>query len=142
MQTALFSVANQAALLGWLVLAAAPLLPRWRDRLWWLAGIGLPLLLSAAYLVLVASVWGAVEGGFGSLSAVRVLFQNDSMLLAGWLHYLAFDLFVGGWIVRSAREAGIPHLAVLPLLPATLMFGPVGFLLFCALRAAWRKPRP
>ncbi|MBC8058781.1 MAG: DUF4281 domain-containing protein [Rhizobiales bacterium] len=135
----LFSSANLVAMLCWLVLAAAPLMPRHRERLWRLAGLWTPLLMSAGYLVLVASVWGRIDGGFGSIAAVRTLFQNDTMLLAGWVHYLAFDLFVGGWIVRAAREAGMAHLAVLPLLPVTLLFGPVGFLLFVALRAVWPK---
>jgi hypothetical protein len=57
------------------------------------------------------------------------------MLLAGWTHYLAFDLIVGSWEVRDARERGISHWLVVPCLALTFMFGPVGFLAYQALRA-------
>jgi hypothetical protein len=70
---------------------------------------------------------------------VRALFQSDALLVAGWLHYLAFDLFVGAWQVRTARAEGIPHLMVVPCLVLTFLFGPVGFLLFLILRAAYAR---
>ena len=64
------------------------------------------------------------------------LFTSPEIALAGWVHYLAFDLFVGAWEVRTARREAIPHLLVLPCLVLTFLFGPVGFLLFLGLRAA------
>jgi hypothetical protein len=63
-----------------------------------------------------------------------LLFDNPQIALAGWVHYLAFDLFIGGWEVRTAQREGIPHLAVLPCLVLTFLFGPVGLLLFLGLR--------
>ena len=77
--------------------------------------------------------WGA-EGGFGSLPDVMLLFTDPAIALAGWVHYLAFDLFVGAWATRVAREEGIPHLFLLPCLALTFLFGPAGFLAFSALR--------
>jgi hypothetical protein len=71
---------------------------------------------------------------------VKALFASDALLLAGWIHYLAFDLFIGAWEVRTARAEGIPHLLVLPCLVLTFLLGPVGLLLFLALRLA-RAPR-
>ena len=56
--------------------------------------------------------------------------------LAGWTHYLAFDLFIGAWEVRTARAERIPFLAVVPCLALTFLFGPAGYLAFSALRAA------
>ena len=56
--------------------------------------------------------------------------------MAGWLHYLAFDLFVGAWEVREARRVGLPHWVILPALALTFLFGPLGLLVFLALRAA------
>jgi hypothetical protein len=67
------------------------------------------------------------------------LFENRWALLAGWTHYLAFDLFVGTWEVRDARASGIPHLLVLPCLGLTFLFGPAGWLLYMALRAGYTK---
>ena len=60
-------------------------------------------------------------------------------LTAGWIHYLAFDLFVGTWIAQRAARLGLPHLATIPLLALTFLFGPAGLLAFFALRAV---PRP
>ena len=70
------------------------------------------------------------------------LFTNPEIALAGWLHYLAFDLLIGAWEVRTARREAIPHLLVLPCLALTFLFGPAGFLPFLALRAARRLASP
>jgi hypothetical protein len=72
---------------------------------------------------------------------VSALFGHRGLLLAGWLHYLAFDLFVGAWEVREARRVGLPHWLILPALALTFLFGPLGLLVFLALRAA-RLRRP
>ena len=63
------------------------------------------------------------------------------LLLAGWLHYLAFDLFVGAWEVRTAHKDGIAHLAIVPSLLLTFMVGPAGFLVFTVTRLLLRKQR-
>jgi hypothetical protein len=54
--------------------------------------------------------------------------------VAGWIHYLIFDLFVGAWEARDARRRGVPHLLLVPCLLATLMIGPVGLLLYVLVR--------
>ncbi|BET25453.1 uncharacterized protein DUF4281 [Limnobacter thiooxidans] len=130
-----FIAGSAVALLGWALLAVTP---RWRvGQL--LALTLVPALLAAAYTGLVLAAWQTAHGSFDSLAELRVLFESDALLLAGWLHYLAFDLLIGGWIVRTAQREGIPHGLVLPLLPLTLMFGPVGYLLFLVLRLAWQQ---
>ncbi|MDG1952967.1 MAG: ABA4-like family protein, partial [Gammaproteobacteria bacterium] len=73
-------------------------------------------------------------GGFGSLASVMILFSDPNLLLAGWIHYLAFDLFVGAWEVRDAQRTGIHHLLVVPCLFATLMAGPAGLAFYWLLR--------
>ena len=135
----IFSVANVLALLGW---AGLILLP---GRAWVTAGVAgfaIPAFLSVAYAGLIGAFWSTAEGGFSSLDEVRLLFQTPGLLLAGWLHYLAFDLFVGAWEVRTARAEGIPHLLVVPALLLTFLFGPAGFLLFMVIRAVARQSRP
>jgi hypothetical protein len=134
----IFSTANILALVGWIALAILP------GRAWVTEGVAgglVPLLLSVAYAGLIAAFWSGAEGGFSSLDAVGLLFQTPGLLLAGWLHYLAFDLFVGAWEVRTARTEGIPHLLVLPALALTFLFGPAGFLLFMTIRWAVRTSR-
>jgi hypothetical protein len=55
-------------------------------------------------------------------------------VVAGWIHYLIFDLFVGAWEARDARRRGVPHLLLVPCLLFTLMIGPVGLLLYVVVR--------
>ena len=131
----LFALGNTAAIAGWALLI---LLPRWRGIAQAVAGIAIPGLLSLAYAVLVAVWWSRAEGGFGSIAEVRALFESTPVLVAGWFHYLAFDLFVGAWIAREARHEGVAHVFVVPLLVLTFLFGPIGYLFYLGLRAAWR----
>jgi hypothetical protein len=103
-----------------------------------LGGVAVPLLLSGGYASIVLGHWSAGQGGFDSLESVEQLFRSRWLLLAGWVHYLAFDLLLGAWQLRTARREGIAHLMLLPCLLATFLFGPAGYLLFQLLRAAHR----
>ncbi len=127
----LFDVVQWLALPGWLLLA---ILPRWRWTPLVTAGL-LPSLLAVVYLALIAGNLGAADGDFSSLAGVKALFGVDALLLAGWIHYLAFDLFVGSWEVRDAQRMNIRHWWVLPCLFLTLMLGPVGLLAYWTLRS-------
>ena len=130
-----FSVANAAALLAWVFLL---FVPRWRGLAQLSAQTLVPLFLAMTYVGLLMAGWSRSDGGFGSLSEVAALFGQKNLLLAGWLHYLAFDLFVGAWIARKAEDEKIRPVA--PALVLTFLFGPAGYLLFQAQRAA-RKLR-
>lgn len=132
----IFAISNPVAMLGWLGLA---LFPGRKIVVDGISGVMIPALLAIAYAGLVAAFFADAEGGFGSIEAVRALFQSDALLVAGWLHYLAFDLFVGAWEVRTARAEGIAHLLVIPCLALTFLFGPLGFLAFLILRAAYAR---
>jgi hypothetical protein len=97
----------------------------------------IPLLLALAYVALLSGHWG--PGGFGSLAELRRLFEQPGLLAAGWLHYLAFDLFVGTWIARDAAQRGRSHLVVLPCLALTFLLGPAGLLAYAALTFLHRR---
>jgi len=127
----IFSIANLVALVSWVILLVAP---RWVVTRKAILSGAVPLLLSAAYLILIVLFFGQAEGGFGSLPEVMKLFTNEWAALAGWIHYLAFDLLVGTWEVKDAEERGISHWFVMPCLVLTFMLGPIGFLLYCVLR--------
>lgn len=131
---ALFQLTGPLAMLGWLALALSPLAPRVADAV---AALAIPTLLSVAYVALILVHWSDAPGGFGSLAEAMALFTDPAVALAGWVHYLAFDLFVGAWIVRTAKTERIPHLLILPCLALTFLFGPAGFLAFTALRATY-----
>lgn len=128
----LFQYTSPLAMLGWLALAFAPFAPRIAQAI---AGIAIPTVLSVTYTALILVNWSTAPGGFGSLADVMALFTAPAMALAGWVHYLAFDLLIGAWITRTAAREGINHLLILPCLALTFLFGPAGFLSFTALRA-------
>ena len=97
----LFSLASTAALGGWLLLIV---LPRWQLLIASLR-YGLIGWLALAYSVLIFVFFFRIDGaGFGSIGAVRAIFTSDAGLVAGWIHYLAFDLFVGIWIAQEADQ--------------------------------------
>ena len=58
------------------------------------------------------------------------------MLLAGWVHYLAFDLFIGGWIAVEADKIGLNRIVQAPILLATFMLGPIGLAIFLTIKAS------
>ncbi len=126
----IFSIANSLAMLGWLALIIFP--HKKLTRIMLHRGIFMAL-LGVAYVVFIVQGFGN-GGGFGSIEEVRKLFSSDAALLAGWLHYLAFDLFVGAWITRDARRVGIPHWAIILPLLLTFMLGPAGFLVYFLMR--------
>jgi len=123
----LFTTANTTALAGWLVLAWAIFRKNeyLRDQV---AGRWMPLAFSALYTVLIIFFFGAAEGGFDTLANVQRLFTSPWAALAGWVHYLAFDLFIGALIAKRFIKAGMSRLWLVPLLPATFLFGPIGLL--------------
>lgn len=128
---AIFSLANTAALATWIVLA---LFPR---RAWaqTLAGTVVPLGLAATYAAIAAIHIGRGPGDFNSLPGVAALFANPWLLLAGWIHYLAFDLLVGTWEARDAAARGLSRWWLTPCLLLTFMLGPAGWLLYQGVRA-------
>jgi hypothetical protein len=133
---ALFQYANLLALLGWLLLLLSPYLKPARQ----IAQKGLvPVLLGLAYLYLIVVYFGQADGGFSSLEEVKRLFSNDHAVLAGWVHYLAFDLWVGSWELEDSKKYGIPFWAVIPCLFLTFMLGPIGLLAYLALRGILAK---
>jgi hypothetical protein len=122
-----FKAASMLATLQWLLLI---ILPNSKLNRWLMAYAVVPLLLSVIYCIYIIGFFNIQGGGFGSIQQVRTLFNNDNLLLAGWVHYLAFDLLAGFAIVKSAQEHKLSHFIIIPCLILTFMFGPVGFLLY------------
>ncbi len=119
----------------WLLLV---FLPRWR----WtqrLATFVVPLVIAGVYVWMLATAPHVDGTGFNSIAQVRALFSVDRALVAGWIHYLAFDLFIGAWEVRDARRLGIAHGFVVPCLALTFLFGPLGLGLYLLLRLGLKK---
>ncbi|MCF8257481.1 MAG: DUF4281 domain-containing protein [Flavobacteriales bacterium] len=131
---ALFSLANASVMPAWLLLA---FFPNSRATSIVAHSFLYPVLLASLYLFLLVGTWGG-DGGMGSLAEVRQGFSRDGVLLLGWVHYLVFDLFVGAWMVRDAKDLGIRHALIIPSLLLTLMLGPIGLMTYVAIRW-WRS---
>jgi len=128
-----FSIVGMMAMPMWLLLI---ILPKWKGTRFLIDYKVIPILLSIVYAIYIFI--SLREGGgmdFGSLESVMELFTKEKAVLAGWVHYLAFDLLVGMWMVNQNRDLGILQLLMVPCLIGTFMLGPVGFLLFMILRS-------
>ena len=131
-----FSACNLLAMAGWILLLAVP-----RQKAAMIAaGTAIPLTLAAIYLALFLLHVRESSGGFSSLAAVAQLFENRWLLLAGWVHYLAFDLFIGAWETRDAIARRVPRLLLAPCLVMTFMLGPIGLLCYHVVRARSDEP--
>jgi hypothetical protein len=130
-----FDLINAAVLPAWLALVLAP---RWRYTQPLAAGVTVPV-LAAAYVVLLAAILlkgeGSGEVDFTAIEGVQAIFAEPAGAVAGWAHYLAFDLFVGAWVGRDAARRGVPHLLVVPCLVLCFLAGPAGYLLYRLVRA-------
>ena len=98
-----------------------------------------PIVLGVTYTWLLANVMGGVvqmpEGaGFASLDALMKTFSVKEAVVAGWAHYIVFDLFIGAWIARDAQRAGISPFIAAPTLLLTFLVGPIGLLSYLMLR--------
>ncbi len=139
---ALFRIANTLPLLGWVALLLAPLK---REALIAAARV-VAAVLAVGYLVLLSWRLASAPGGFdaasfSTLGGLARAFSNPGVMLVGWVHYLAFDLWTGAWEAEEAHRRGVPHWALIPCLALTFLVGPVGLVAFLLMRAGFRRRR-
>lgn len=136
---AVFQFANTLVLPHWLLMVVAP---RWRPTQWLAKYLPIPVVLALLYIYYL--FFGGESSldfqSFNSLQGVKSLFKADTAVLAGWIHYLAFDLVVGSWILRSSQKRKINHWLIIPCLFFCFMLGPVGFLLYWIIRQISTQP--
>ncbi|WP_299452442.1 ABA4-like family protein [uncultured Microscilla sp.] len=135
----LFTLVNTVALVGWLLLIFAPGW-QWTRRI--VLSLGISLFFAIIYVVMFALNIAAFKlDSFSTLAGVMNLFTAPQAVLIGWVHYLAFDLFVGCWEVSNAQKTGVPHKFVIPCLLFTFMLGPTGLLMYWVVRQLTVKPK-
>ena len=132
----MFKLLNYSVLPFWALLIFLPI-SKITDLL--VHSVLAPILLGVIYAWLLASaIYGAPpvpEGaGFSSLEGVAKLFSVERALVAGWAHYLVFDLFIGAWEGRDAQRVGLNHFILIPCLLLTLLVGPIGLLAYLIAR--------
>ena len=135
----LFRVSNVLVLPLWALMILAPL---WR----WTMRIMRSPLVSAAPAILYAAlvlprldeIWPAVSRP--TLNGVAALLGSPAGATIAWVHFLAFDLFVGRWIYLDSQERRVSAWLMAPVLFLTLMLGPAGFLLYLVVRSVAVSP--
>lgn len=140
MWDSLFGIANLWAMLSWAILILVPRKPLALSAVFY-AGVGLLCLAYAALLGLLladgvdpGATGDGAAAGYTSIAGVRGIFMSDGGVTVGWIHYLAFDLFVGLWIARDADQKQFSRLLQAPVLLLTFMAGPGGLLVWMAIR--------
>lgn len=133
-----FTFVNLTVIPAWLMLIVIPR-SKWTRIV---AAYAVPSALAVVYLTLLVMNTPPKGAGFGSIEQVEQLFSSQWLLLAGWVHYLAFDLFIGAWEVRDAWRLKISHWFVVPCLLLTFLIGPVGLAAYFILRLAVVRKLP
>jgi hypothetical protein len=131
----LFDLGNWLVMPFWVLMIA---FPRWR---WTRRLLRSPLVCAAPALVYAALVVPRLPELLGEIARpelpkIAALLGTSAGATIGWLHFLAFDLFVGRWVYLDSRDRGLSALLMAPVLFLTLMFGPIGFLLYLAVQGA------
>lgn len=127
----LFTAGNLIVFCAWMMVI---FVPDRSPRLMFIPKYAVPALFAFVYAGITLAHFYASGGGYGSLAELRTLFATDELLVAGWLHYLAFDLFIGVWIAEQADRISILRMIQAVILIAAFIFPPVGLLLFLATR--------
>jgi Domain of unknown function (DUF4281) len=129
----IFEVSTLTVLPFWALMI---FLPHWRVTRGLMGSplvCAIPALFYAALVIpRLAEVWQAVARP--ELSGIAALLGSPAGATIAWLHFLAFDLFVGRWIYLDSRDRNITAWVLAPLLFLTLMLGPCGLLLYLIVR--------
>lgn len=126
----LFSILNALVFFVWLLMIVAP---NWKVTQKIISTFAVTLILSIIYGIIIVASFGKINFmDFSSLPGIVNMFHQSNLWgsSAIWYHLLAFDLFVGTWILKDSKKIRMPHLLVIPFLLVTFMLGPLGFLLY------------
>lgn len=128
----IFTLCNYSVLPGWLLLWLLPRHPLTEK----VVHSGLyAIVLGVAYAILLFGDQPGPQGAhFWSLEGVSRIFTTPRTIIACWIHYLIFDLFVGAWIGRDCERLGERAWIALPSQVLTLLFGPIGLVSWLAIR--------
>ncbi|MEP4050778.1 MAG: ABA4-like family protein [Litorimonas sp.] len=128
------------AMVGWLLLALYPHRKAWLFKL---TGLIMPALMGIVYAAFfIPNLVGTPGAGYNSLEQVQALMSNPALLLAGWIHYLAFDLAVGTYIAKQSDKIGLARIIQIPVLFLTFMFGPIGLMTFVLIKSTRKISEP
>lgn len=131
-----YKVLNGIILIPWLCMI---IIPRSKITDWLIKTSSFSILMAVVYLFCFIVFFGTGDGGMGSIKDLSTAFQVPGIVLLAWVHYLSFDLFVGGWIFLDAKAKNINHFVLIPCLIFSLMAGPVGLLIYWLVCKLFKK---
>ena len=134
----IFNIYNTGILIFWLFLLVFPkskVTQKMTDFPW------IPLVIAFGYIYFLGTSDSIFSVDFSSLSALTEMFQNSNPrgVAAGWLHYLAFDFWVGCWILRDSQKKGVKHAFIIFPMFFTFMLGPVGIIVYTLVLLSQKK---
>ena len=132
----LFSLSNLTVMPFWLLMIV---LPRWRWTERIMRSPLVALLPALIYAALVLPRFGVIFAAVRNpdLAGIVALLGTPEGATIAWAHFLAFDLLAGRWVYLDSRERGVSALLMAPILFFVLMLGPIGFLLYLAVRGIY-----
>ena len=74
-----------------------------------------------------------------SLDSLSELFNDKGFLIIFWTHFLAINLFCGGWIVSDSKKLSINKIIVFFPLVVTYFIGPFGIFIYWFIRIFFAK---
>ena len=103
------------------------------------------LILSGIYIFILYKSYltgfdfvGNFDLYFG-INELSRLFEDHLYLMIFWTHFIAINLFVGGWIVKDSQKFSINKvLLALPLI-LTYLTGPTGLFIYWIIRIFYAK---
>ena len=140
MFAALFQFANLWIMPFWLLIIVLPHW-NWTKRIIGSLWIVAPLLLAYALLVLPQALAVLPALLNPTIPGIAGLLGTPTGATIGWIHFLAFDLFVGRWVYLDSRTRQITAWVASPILFLILMFGPFGLLLYLLVRLAFGEQK-
>jgi hypothetical protein len=129
----LFSLSSLLVMPFWFMMI---FLPAWKWTKRVIASPWIIALAAALYAVLVLpgvlQILPAVMNP--NLAGIQSLLGTPTGAIIAWVHFLAFDLFVGRWVYLDSRERNLSPLIVSPIMFFVLILGPLGFLVYLFMR--------
>ncbi len=134
----IFNIFNSGILFFWILLLVFPK-KVFTQKL--IAFPWVPLVIAFGYVYFLSTTTGTFSADFSSLYGLTEMFQNAKPrgVAAGWLHYLAFDFWVGCWMLKNSQEKRVKHVWMIFPLICTFMLGPLGIILYTLVLLTQKK---
>jgi hypothetical protein len=137
----IYLFANWGVVPFWLLLA---LIPNHAITKFFCHSIIVPLILASAYIFIARQIIleGNIFEGFKlylGLDGLSEVYNNESLMLIFWLHFLAISLFIGSWIARDCQRHMVPKILSIPCIAITYFTGPVGIIVYWLIRIFYAK---